>query len=390
MTAASPGRPPGIADTLAELIRIPTPYPPGDSAAICAAIAARLRAAGYAPEIVGPDPVRRSVVAAIGEGRPEVVLNAHIDTVTPGRREDWRDDPFAGVVRDGRVWGLGAENCKGSAAVQIHLAEAVIARGGPAAGRIVFTFVGDEESLDVGGTRYLRDRGLISPDVLVLGGPTGCQLSCEERGVLWLRVACRGRSVHAGTPGLGDSAITRAVRLIHRLETELAPRLAERVSGPFRSTMSVGRIEGGHNLNAVPDTCTFEIDRRVLPEESVDDATEEVRTLLAAAGEPAESWHLERLVGTDGFRCAKDGPGIVAHADAIAAETGAPAAFLTGAGVSDGRHFADLPIEIVTFGPGGGDRGHRPDEYVEIDQLERAYRIHLDALDRLLGGWKGT
>ncbi|MEQ8964914.1 MAG: ArgE/DapE family deacylase [Azospirillaceae bacterium] len=381
---------PDIAGTLAELIRIPAPYPPGDTGAICEAIAERLRGFGYTPEIVGPDATRRSVVAAIGSGKPEIVLNAHIDTITPGRAEDWSAEPYSGTVRDGRVWGLGAENCKGAAAVQMHVAEAIAARGGPKRGRVVFTFVGDEESLDTGGTRFLRDQEMIAPDMLVLGGPTGCQLSCEERGVLWLEVACRGRSVHAGNPTIGDNAITRAARLIHRLETVLTPRLAERVSGPFRATMSIGTIEGGHNLNAVPDHCVFGIDRRVLPPpaESVEAATGEIRALLAEAGEPEGSWTLERKIGTDGFRCPKDGPGITAHAEAIAAETGAPAEFLISAGVSDGRHFSDLPIEIVAFGPGDGDRGHRPDEYVEIAQLERTWRIHLAALARLTDGWK--
>ncbi len=370
---------------LADLIAMPSPYPPGDTVAICTYAAERLRTAGCAVEVAGRAAGIDNVVARLGSGRPSLVFNAHVDTVGVGERADWRSDPFEAVVADGQVTGLGAGNCKGSMAVQLWLAAELARRGGPRAGEVVFTFVGDEERLGHDGLYYLRETGAAHPDMLVLGAQTENQLITEERGVVWARLTTHGRAAHAGNPAAGDNAIGRMVRLLAHLDAKLAPQLAKRRAGDKLSTMSVGLIRGGHNTNVVPAACLAEIDRRLLPDENVDTAFAELERIIADAGEPSDRYAVEFLTGTNGFSAPADGACVSAFAAAIEARTGRPARFLNATGVSDGRYFADDGIEIVNFGPGAGTQGHAANESVPIAQLVDAAHIQLDMVERVLG-----
>jgi acetylornithine deacetylase/succinyl-diaminopimelate desuccinylase-like protein len=144
-------------------------------------------------------------------------------------------------------------------------------------------------------------------------------------------------------------------------------------------------INGGHNTNVVPSACRVEIDRRLLPDETVESAYQEIEAIIAACGEPAGMVALERLRGTNGFRAPADGALVKEFSAAIEAETGKPPRFLNATGVSDGRYFADDAIEIVNFGPGSGDQGHAANESVPIDQMVQAALIQRDLVTRLLG-----
>ena len=369
---------------LAEAIRRPSPFPPGDTREICAFAADRLRKAGYDTQVTGKVEHCANVVARLGNGRPSLVFNAHVDTVGVGNPDDWETDPFRSVVRDGHVFGLGAANCKGSTAVQLWLAEEIARRGGPRSGEVVFTFVADEEALGPLGTAYLREVGLLRPDFLVLGAPTDNRLIVAERGVLWVRLTTRGRASHAGDPAGGDNAIERMIRLVTTIQETLSPRLAARSDGEMVSTMNLGQFHGGTNTNVVPSACTVEIDRRLLPDETVAAAFAEIRDIVEAAGEPAGSFSVEFITGTNGFKAPPEGAALAAFRSAIEARTGQAARFATAIGVSDGRYFTEDGIEIINFGPGAGDQGHAANESVSIGQLVDAALIQLALVDTLL------
>jgi acetylornithine deacetylase/succinyl-diaminopimelate desuccinylase family protein len=370
---------------LGDLIAIHSEFPPGDTGEICAYIAERLERAGYKTETVTAAEPVTNVIARIGGGSPCVTLNAHIDTVGVNNLGDWATDPYQATLGDGRLYGLGTANCKGSAAVQLWLAEEIARRGGPSAGALVFTFVGDEEDLGPNGTNHLRAAGLMKPDILIVGATTENQLITAERGVLWVRITARGKAAHAGDPGSGDNAIVRMMRLLAALQRGAFDRLGERRDGDMASTANIGTIRGGHNMNVVPSDCVVEIDRRLLPGEDVAAAFEEIQAALNAAGEPRGSFAVERLRGTNGFKGAEDGLGVSAFRAAIEARTGMPARFLTPVGAYDGRYFADDGVEILNVGPGAGSEGHASNESVPVAQLVDAAVIHLAVIDELLG-----
>jgi acetylornithine deacetylase/succinyl-diaminopimelate desuccinylase family protein len=370
---------------LSDLIAIPSPYPPGESVDICRYAAARLKKAGYKVQVLARKKGVDNVVAKMGKGSPRIVFNAHVDTVGVGDRENWKTDPFKAVVKNGHVFGLGAGNCKGSMAVQLWLAEEIARRGGPVKGEVCFTFVADEENLGPEGMSFLRDKGHVKPDALILGAQTENQMIVSERGVFWARITTKGKAAHAGNPGAGDNAIARMTRLLAAIDTGLAPKIDKRVDGPMRSTMNVGMIRGGHNTNVVPASCMVEIDRRLLPSERVKSAYKELVDTLKAAGEPKGSWTCEFLTGTNGFKGSAKGMAIAALADAIKSRLGKPARFLNATGVSDGRYFADDRIEIINIGPGSGVAGHAANESVPIAEMVDSAVIQLDAIEKLMG-----
>jgi len=373
-------------ELLRDLVAIPSPFPPGNTAAIAAFAADFLARLGYRVERHSRAAGIVNVVARLGTGQPSVVFNAHADTVGVGERGAWTTDPLVATPREGRVYGLGACNCKSSMAVHLWLAEAIVRRGGPKTGEVVFTFVGDEENLGPEGLASLREAGALKPTTLVVAAQTRNRLVTEERGVMWVRVTARGKAAHAGAPDTGDSAILRMHRVIGAIERELGLRLAGRRSpNGQRSTLSIGRIGGGENTNVVPDRCAIEIDRRILPEEDFDGALAELREVVAAAGEPPDALAVELLTGTPGFRAPEDGAGVRAFRESIAAVTGRAPERLNVVGASDGRYFARDRVEIIVFGPGDGADSHRPDEFIVLDEMVDAALIQAEVVARLLG-----
>jgi acetylornithine deacetylase/succinyl-diaminopimelate desuccinylase family protein len=370
---------------LQSLIAAPTAYPPGDTSQIARQLHAALSDMGYETQTHTFAPQLANVVASMGSGSPSLVFNAHLDTVGPGDLSRWTRSPFVATVENDQVYGLGAANCKGSAAIQLWLAQQIAKRGGPARGQVVFTLVTDEESLDANGMSALRNAGVVKPDMLLLGAPTQNALITVERGVLWAEIVTSGLAAHAGQPEDGDNAILRMVRILQHVEREMTVRLARRREGDMQSTMNIGMMRGGENTNVVPSRCVVQIDRRLLPSESVDSAFAELALVVARAGEPADRVELRRLRGTNGFRGSADGPLVSSLRAAIEDVTGEPAKLATAIGVSDGRYFADDGIEIVNFGPGVGAAGHASNESVSIEELRQGARILEQVVERLLG-----
>lgn len=353
---------------LADLVAIPSTYPPGDTSRVAAFCGLFLK--DFKTEVVG----KGNLVAKLGNGKPSIVFNAHADTVDVGERSAWRTDPFKATLADGRIYGLGACNSKSAIAVHLWLAREIARRGGPQRGELVFTFVGDEENLGPDGLAYLRKSGAIKPDTLVVAAQTRNRLVLEERGVMWAKVVTRGKAAHAGAPHTGDSAILK----MHRVISGLGKFKPKKSKTGHCSTLSIGRIRGGENTNVVPEHCEIEIDHRFLPQDDLDAAFRQLKALCKGADK------VELLTGTSGFSAPESGPGARAFLEAIRRVTGKPPRPLNVVGASDARYFARDGIEILVTGPGDGADSHKPNEFVPLDDLVEAALIHLDAAERLL------
>ncbi|HZQ74761.1 MAG TPA: ArgE/DapE family deacylase [Burkholderiales bacterium] len=371
-----------LLELLGDLVAIPSTFPPGDTSRIAAHCRDFLSGCGFAVDVREKRSGVQNVVARTGKGAPSLVFNAHADTVDVGERTAWRTDPWKATLVDGRVYGLGACNCKSSMAVHLWLAREVARRGGPKRGELVFTFVGDEENLGSDGLAFLRERSFVKPDILVVAAQTANRLVLEERGVMWVRATTRGRAAHAGAPHTGDSAILRMNAVISEIRSGLLPEIQKRKSASGQqSTLSIGKIRGGENTNVVPDACTIEIDRRILPDENFEGAFEELKTFLLKSG----AAKVELLTGTAGFAAREGGAAVTAFGEAIAQVTKKPPARLNVVGASDARYFARDGIEIVVFGPGDGADSHKPNESVALAEMAEAALIQLAAIERLLG-----
>jgi succinyl-diaminopimelate desuccinylase len=399
-----------------ELIRFPTINPPGEAYRPCAEfIGRRLESKDFKVDYVHAvgspgDDARypRINVIARRQGTsagPTVHFNSHIDVVQSGA--GWSMDPFAAIVRDGKVYGRGACDMKGGLAASIIAVEALIDAHGEFPGALEISGTVDEESGGYGGVHYLAERGWFSPprvDHVIIPEPLNVDRVCiGHRGVWWAEVETHGRMAHGSMPFLGDSAIRHMHAFIERLERDLYPRLAQRrtqmpvvPSGARSSTLNINSIHGGEPETAgypapcVADSCRVILDRRLLIEEDVESAKDEIRRLL-------EQLAAER----DGFRYAmrdifevrptmadRDGPVARSTAAAIRRVLGTEPEFVCSPGTYDQKHIDRVGKlrDCIAYGPGILDLAHQPDEYVVIDDMVNSAKVMALSAAALLYG----
>src|SRR5947209_4555945 len=184
---------------LANLVRTPSPNPPGDTRAVADLIAARLREAAVDFQVLADEPRKPNIIARIGQGRPELLFTSHMDTAPAGDRRSWRHDPFAAEIVGARMFGRGAADAKASLVAMLAAVGALV-EVLPLHGTLVFTAVSDEEVGGINGTEFLVDRGLVHPDHVVVGEITHNRLAVAEKGIVWMRVITHGRAAHGSTP----------------------------------------------------------------------------------------------------------------------------------------------------------------------------------------------
>ncbi len=378
-------RPEPLVEMLVDLVRIRSQNPGEDERAAAAYVADRCRALGLATAVADALPGRPNVIARLAGSRPGpvAVLNTHLDTVPAS--DGWTVDPFGGVVRDGRVYGLGSGDAKGQVAAMLGAIGAFVTTRTPFAGEIVLTAVADEEM----GSRGSRElvKGL-KADYAIIGEPTRLRVAIAHRGSVRPRIVVHGKSAHSSTPKLGINAIFKMRRVLEALEAYVDGLDARRhpLIGPPSGTVTL--IKGGHKESAVPDRCEIVLDRRMVPGESQEQVVADIEAVLrrAAAADP------ELRVGIEGFLLTSGPPSetprdarIVGAAIAAVKEATGREPEVYGAGFGcDMTHFRAIGAEAVILGPGDIDRAHTADEYIGIDELVDGARAYAALLRRLL------
>lgn len=222
--------------------------------------------------------LRRNVIARLkGKGTGKnLIFNGHIDTVPPYEMEF---EPFCAEIIDGYLLGRGCNDMKGAVACMLTAMLNIKNKGIQLGGDIILTAaVGEEEKSD--GTEFVVKSG-ITADGAIVGEPANYGYALGHRGLEWLEIRITGKIAHGGIPELGINAISKAARLIRKIEEELIPRLKERQNewmGP--SVMNFGFIKGGTQPSSVADSCIIQIDRRYLPEENVESVIKEYQDII--------------------------------------------------------------------------------------------------------------
>jgi len=400
-----------------ELVRIPTVNPPGEAYRPCAEmIGQRLARRGFdvryiraEGEIGDSDRYPRTNVIARRDGTgpgPCVHFNGHIDVVAAG--EGWTFDPFAGEVRDGKVYGRGTCDMKGGLAAAIIAVEAMLEHAPDLPGALEISGTVDEESGGFGGVAFLAREGYFSKprvDHVIIPEPLNVGRVClGHRGVWWAEIETKGHIAHGSMPFLGDCAVRHMGAFLNRLERELYPKLATKRTampvvpeGARQSTLNINSLHGGlheghDGLPAplVPDSCRMIIDRRFLIEEPLDEVKQEVVEILEALREERErfKYSIRDLMEVQPLMTEADSPVVQCVSAEIEKVLGRPAEHIVSPGTYDQKHVTRIGHlkDCIAYGPGILDLAHQPDEFIIIDDMVASAKVMAGATLTLLKG----
>ena len=386
---------------LQELIRVPTPTPPGDNAPHAERTAELLKAFGFEAE---KHPVPAAEVQAYGlesltnlivrrpygQG-PTIALNAHGDVVPPG--EGWTCDPYGGEIKDGNIYGRASAVSKSDFATFTFAVRALESLGLPLKGSVELHFTYDEEFGGEMGPGWLLRNKLTRPDLLIAAG-FSYEVVTAHNGCLQMEVTVHGKMAHAAIPASGVDALQGAVQILNALyaQNALYKKVSSQVPGITHPYLNVGRIEGGTNTNVVPGKVMFKLDRRMIPEESPAEVEASIRQVIADAAAQCPGIHVDikRLLLANAM---KPLPGNQPLVDAIQkhgqAIFGKPIAAMGTPLYTDVRLYAEAGIPGVIYGAGPRtvleSHAKRADERLALEDLRKATKVIARTLRELLG-----
>jgi acetylornithine deacetylase len=358
-------------NTLVRLIQInsvnPTLVPgaPGESE-IATFIARSLRDSGLHVEIHEPEPGRPTVTGTLkgaGGGR-SLMLNAHCDTVGV----TGMDEPFSGAVRNGRVYGRGSYDMKGSLAACMSAARSIAQSGKPLRGDLIVAAVADEEYGSL-GTRDLLTR--MKPDGAIVTEPTALEVCLAHKGYLWIEVQVQGRAAHGSRFELGLDANMKMGAFLHALaglERELRGRRPHPLVGP--PSLHAALLNGGTGLSTYAALSTLQIERRTVPGETESQAVAEIRQLVdrLSAADPDFQATVRSYFARDPFEVSP-GAAIVKAVDrAVATVRGKQPAHIGDTPWMDAALLQAAGVETVVFGA-TGTGAHADVEWVDLDSV---------------------
>ncbi len=389
------GMAPEIADVLRDLVRFQSVNPPGLEKACSEYVAACLEGMGVATRLIEGSKDRPNVVGILkgsGKGPNLLFYGGHVDVVPAGDESLWKHPPFEGVVEDGWLYGRGAADHKGSIAASLASIKALQRLGVRLKGDLVYIVVVDEENMGHQGAKFLVRGGHIYGDMAVLGGPGELNeviLACK--GLLQLRITVKGRSAHSSAPWLAVNPIEKAARIILALQSmrfeksnPLWPANPRGILGGPTGVLSVTMVKAGVKVNVIPETCEIVLDRRLIPEESPEEALEQITAVLRRCQEEDATYEtsLEVFDAGPGAAVSPKEP-IVRIVQEAAARLGIQTTFSAVSGSSDSRWIINEgKIPMVIYGAGllGPDRQttkiHGIDECVSTEELLKQAKVY--------------
>jgi succinyl-diaminopimelate desuccinylase len=400
-----------------DLVRIPTLNPPGEFYRdICELLARRLRGAGFDTALIRAEgapgdseryPRWNLVARREGAGPGDCVhFNGHTDVVAVG--QGWTVDPFAGELREGRVYGRGTCDMKGGLAAAIVAAEAFVATCPDHRGAIEISATADEESGGYGGVAHLAREGWFDParvQHVIIPEPLQKDRIClGHRGGWWAEIETRGEIAHGAMPFLGDCAVRHMGAVLQTFEERLFPALAQRRTdmpvvpeGARASTMNINAIHGGQPeqedptalpAHCVPDSCRITIDRRFLIEERIEEVEAEIVALLDGLKQsrPRFDYRIREINRVLPSMTEREAPVARTLASAVRDVLGRGPEWVASPGSYDQKHIDRIGRlkNCVAYGPGLLELAHKPDEYVNVDDMIDSAAVMAVTLARLL------
>lgn len=340
-----------------------------------------MRTWGFDVTLQDVAPGRLNVIARggrAGTGR-SLLFNGHLDVVgTDGMVHA----PFAGEEREGRLFARGSCDMKGGVAAMCAAASRAVDAG--LGGEIIVAAVADEEFESI-GTRALVASG-VRADAAIVTEPTRLAINPAHRGFTWLELEFRGRAAHGSRYDLGIDAVSHAglvLAELHQVQRDVLVHRTHPLLG--RASLHAAMIEGGSGWSTYADRCMLRIERRTLPGERTADVIREFEAACERARTRAGDRmdvsvrHVFTQVPSD---VSVDAPIVRALEGALRAE-GEPVAVEGMTAWTDAALLNDAGIPAICYGPGDIMLAHSAEEWVPLDEVERATRV----LTRLARDW---
>ena len=336
---------------LRRLIAVPSAS--RDEAAAADIMETEIRAYGFEPRREANNVW--AVAPGYDGGKPTLLLNAHIDTVKPV--SSWTRDPYSPDIVDGRLYGLGSNDCGGGLMALLQAFRRLAARPQPY--NIIYLASAEEE---VSGKDGISRALPLLPEVslAIVGEPTGMQPAVAEKGLMVVDGVAHGRSGHAAR-GEGVNAIYEALDDLCWLRSYRFDKVSP-LLGP--TLMSVTVVSAGTQHNVVPDECRFTIDIRTNEYYRNEDVFEFLKSKLKS-GIRARSFRLSSS------SISMDNPVVSRCVGMGLKPFGSPT-------LSDQ---ALMRFPSLKLGPGESSRSHSADEYIRISEIDDAISIYVDLLD---------
>ncbi len=226
-------------------------------------------------------------LGSVGTGQYQLLYDAHLDHNEIADEEDWPYPPLEPTIADGKMYGLGASDCKAGVASILYGARLAAELNLTADCTVTVQGATLEEDAEGFAMRHLMEvDGYPRPDAVLLAEATDLTLRRGHRGRCEVRVKVRGVASHASTPELGDNAILKMRPILDALDAMTAKLPSNDILGP--GTQVVTMIEGPRTPNSVPSWCEATIDRRVVPGETPESVRAEIEAVVGPLGGVAE------------------------------------------------------------------------------------------------------
>jgi acetylornithine deacetylase len=376
-----------LVETLADLVRINSVNPsladgaPGE-AEIGAYIAATLRGVGVPEEILEVERGRVNVVSTIpgAGGGQSLLINAHMDTVGVGGMKE----PFSGSIRDGRLYGRGAQDMKGSIAAMIAAARAIVESGVRLNGDLVLAFVADEEYESIGTVHLVE---YVKTDAAIVTEPTGLDICLAHKGFQVFEFETIGRAAHGGCPGDGIDANMHMGRVLSELDT-LSRSLADGERHPLvgAPSLHVPLIVGGDQLFIYSARSRISVERRTIPGESPENTLEEMEAIVRvlSTADPKFRGSVRHVLGREPYEISPEAGIVKTLGKSAERVLGKTPGFIGHSWWEDSALHGASGIETVIYGPTGHGI-HTTEEWVEIDSVVSLARILTHTITEFCG-----
>jgi acetylornithine deacetylase/succinyl-diaminopimelate desuccinylase-like protein len=392
-------REPEMIAFLQDLVRIPSVNGRDAEAAVAARIIEEARRLGLDAHLAALDPARPNAVVTWGSGPAGFALIGHMDTVAEGDLSQWTRPPFAAEIDGGRLVGRGAADNKAGIACGLYCVALLRDHGllNPSEARVILAGVADEESgaSSTLGVRYLLDTGVLAGARGAIYTYTSDIVCVGHRGLIRLKLAARGRSLHSGSPDWaqkrgGVNAVTGLAAVLLRLERLDLPYPDHPAFADLGFTITPGTVfHGGEWESMVPASAYAAVDVRLMPGQPARQVLDAVQQAIDAEVSARPGLHIDMAatINLPGAAISVDHPLVQTAQGWAQAITGRewPAA---GAGPANEGYMligAGIPT-LCGFGPTGGG-AHAPDEWVDLASLPATVAIYAGLMaDYLAGG----